>query len=77
MKPGNYRLALLELDYKELDGLKQVIDSTLEYADKEHPIILNFEEGNVAANPTITTSYTPNQKAKDTPFKRLDEQDNS
>lgn len=69
VKPGNERLALLELDYRELDGLKQVVDNTLCNCDPEGKIILNFEEGICTSNPTISTLYDNKNKRPFSPVK--------
>lgn len=54
VKEGNYRLALLELDYRELSGLKRVVDGAVESSEDQKIILLNFEEGIIKSNPTIT-----------------------
>ena len=57
VKPGNHRLALLELSHWELEGLKQVVDDAVISNVHKDIVILNFEEDNSASNPVITAIY--------------------
>jgi len=56
-KPGNHRLALLELSHRELEGLKQVVDDAIASNLYKDVVILNFEEGNCTSNPLISAIY--------------------
>ena len=57
IKPGYKRETIIELNYKELDGLHQVITESLKYANQDKKILLDFQNSKVTDSPSIQCIY--------------------
>lgn len=57
LKPGYDREVIIELSYKELEGLADVITESLDLARKDKKILLDFCNNTTADNPYISAFF--------------------